>query len=496
MVHGMQAPPVPKPQPKPQLKVEANPIPEFMWCQRADYIYVTIKVADCANAKVKVTEEHCLEFSGKGHGMCGLRDYLLIVELAGPVIASECVWFVSGPNVRVRLAKATKGPHWGGLLAAKRKMVQLKVDWASWLDEDEENERSAAPTGFDVSAMKAAMVGSDKDELYRDLDKFSSSDTPDEGEEQNSILIDEGMNSIDDLQIKFKALEYEKEETAKTKQARYDLRKATRDAQLFKVQRERDLRFGREVRELTPKEEELIANASGLYEKLKAEKLREKLYWLGKWWHQRRPEKRKIDMAQPLALQAALDEIEAQLAQLRQDGGDIREPKTRKRVEREVFLKSRRAALDKFEEWVCESESRKQQDQEGKEYTARDMAARITREELAKALGEPIPQLAKSMQLKQFADPRPEAVPEQYSDSDSDETDSDDSDAPKREKPPMLELEDNGDECLTLELEDNDGTVLELEENDGTVLELEENDGTVLELEDNDGTVLELEENA
>ena len=33
------------------------------------------------------------------------------------------------------------------------------------------------------------MVSSDKDPLYRDLDKFSSSETPDEGEETNSILI-------------------------------------------------------------------------------------------------------------------------------------------------------------------------------------------------------------------------------------------------------------------------------------------------------------------
>ena len=83
--------------------------------------------------------------------------------------------------MRVRLQKAKAGPYWDGLLAGKRKMVQLKVDWASWLDEDEENERSAAPMGFDVPSMKMMMVGSDKCELYRDLDRFDSSTTPDEG---------------------------------------------------------------------------------------------------------------------------------------------------------------------------------------------------------------------------------------------------------------------------------------------------------------------------
>ena len=205
MVAGMAAPPVPKPQPKPQLKVEKHPIPEFMWCQRSDRVYVTIKVSDCRDAWVNVTADHHLEFRGKGHGMCGDREYELRVQLQGAVVAGECGWFVCGPSVRVRLQKAAVGPYWSGLLGGGAKMVQLKVDWQSWLDEDEENERSAAPNGFDAAEMKMMMVGSDKDPLYRDLDKTSSSDTPDEGEEQNSILIDEGVNSVDDLQVRVPA---------------------------------------------------------------------------------------------------------------------------------------------------------------------------------------------------------------------------------------------------------------------------------------------------
>ena len=518
MVLGMAPPPVAKPQPKPQLKVEANPIPEFMWCQRCDRVYVTIKVADCLNAKVNVTQDHVLEFNGTGHGMCGQRDYMLNIELADAVLASECVWFVSGPNVRVRLQKAKSGPHWAGLLKAKRKMPQLKVDWSSWLDEDEENECSSAPNGFDVPAMKTMMVGSDKDELYRDLDKYSSSATPDEGEETNSILIDEGMNSIEDLQIKFKALEYEKEETAKTKQARYELRKATREAQLFVVQHARDVKYGRLTRELTAREQELLAGADGLYERLKEEKQTEKLFWLSKWWHQRRPEKRKIDMAEPVALQAALDAMGEELDALKRGGADIKDPKTRRRVERRIFLRSRDAALGIFDQWRSDSTDAQRmiQDHEGKDFTARDMAARITRVELAKALSEPPPELSRSMQLKQFADPRPkqEAVggndgdDESESDSDSDDEDEEGEPMPKparsdahskakeeeeEEEEPELELEEN--DGPELELEENDDDVLELEENDGPELELEENDGDVLELEENDGPELELEEN-
>ena len=509
MVLGMAPPPVAKPQPKPQLKVEANPIPEFMWCQRCDRVYVTIKVADCLNAKVNVTQDHVLEFNGTGHGMCGQRDYMLNIELADAVLASECVWFVSGPNVRVRLQKAKSGPHWAGLLKAKRKMPQLKVDWSSWLDEDEENECSSAPNGFDVPAMKTMMVGSDKDELYRDLDKYSSSATPDEGEETNSILIDEGMNSIEDLQIKFKALEYEKEETAKTKQARYELRKATREAQLFVVQHARDVKYGRLTRELTAREQELLAGADGLYERLKEEKQTEKLFWLSKWWHQRRPEKRKIDMAEPVALQAALDAMGEELDALKRGGADIKDPKTRRRVERRIFLRSRDAALGIFDQWRSDSTDAQRmiQDHEGKDFTARDMAARITRVELAKALSEPPPELSRSMQLKQFADPRPkqEAVggndgdDESESDSDSDDEDEEGEPMPKPARSDAhskAKEEEEEEEEPELELEENDGPELELEENDDDVLELEENDGPELELEENDGDGgLMLEEN-
>jgi hypothetical protein len=289
MVQGMAAPPVSKPQPKPQLgKTSEFPIPEFMWCQRCDRVYLTIKVADCVDTMVDVTPEGELDFRGKGHGMCGQREYRFTVTLTAAVVPDECVWFVSGPNVRVRLQKAKAGPHWGGLLKGNKKMVQLKVDWSSWLDEDEENERSTAPNGFDAADMKGKMMGaggplqSASDPLYRDLDRFDSTTTPDEGEEQNSIMIDEGMNSIDDLQVKFRALDYEKVQTSKTKQMRHDTRKATREAQLFVKQREIELKYGRPVRDVTDEERALIANADGLYDKFKAEKQEEKLYWLSK----------------------------------------------------------------------------------------------------------------------------------------------------------------------------------------------------------------------
>ena len=533
MVQGMKppvAPPKAKPQPKPEgASTAANPIPEFMWCQRSDRVYLTIKVADCVNAAVDLPSANVLEFRGTGHGMCGQREYRLNVTLAADVVPDECAWFISGPNVRVRLQKAKTGPYWASLLAEKRKMAQLKVDWASWLDEDEEHEASAAPKGFEANEFKGQMMGSGagplqtaSDPLYRDLDRFDSTTTPDEGEEQNSIMIDEGMNSIDDLQIKFRALDYEKEQTALTKQKRYELRKATREAVLFQKQRENDLKYGRPTRDMTERELSLIANEAGLYEKLKAEKKQEKLFWLSKWWHQRRPEKRKIDLAEPMAREAAVKQIAEELDALKANGGDVEDAKVRRGIERRVFIKARAAAIDKFNQWEHQSEKpdRIRQDQEGRDFTARDMGAKITREELAKALGEPMPDLAQSLRLKQFADPRPDKdkpqLPEGYGGASGDEEEDADDEDEEIEMEPKKKAATptvaaaaatttaaaDDDEDVELELEANDGLAeLALEENDGdAVLELEDNDGgdggvAELALEENDGDELELEDN-
>ena len=102
--------------------------PEFMWCQRGDRVYVTIKVADCQETSVDVSSDHRLEFRGRGSGMCGQREYALSIQVARPVVKEACRWFVCGPSVRVRLEKAQHGPYWGALIADGVKMAQCKVD--------------------------------------------------------------------------------------------------------------------------------------------------------------------------------------------------------------------------------------------------------------------------------------------------------------------------------------------------------------------------------
>ena len=161
--------------------------PEFMWCQRSDRVYVTIKVADCQETSVDVSSDHRLEFRGRGSGMCGQREYALSIQVAKPVVKEECRWFVCGPSVRVRLEKAQRGPYWPALLAGGVKMAQCKVDWQSWLDEDEETEVSGAPNGFEIDELQMRMM-SEEDEFYKDPDHMSTSES--EGEEESSGMLE------------------------------------------------------------------------------------------------------------------------------------------------------------------------------------------------------------------------------------------------------------------------------------------------------------------
>ncbi|EOD32031.1 hypothetical protein EMIHUDRAFT_449481 [Emiliania huxleyi CCMP1516] len=126
-----------------------------MWCQRSDRVYVTIKVADCVRAAVHVNDGE-LSFSGHGHGARGTRDYALSLRLAGAVVPSRCCWFVCGPSVRVRLEKEAAGPYWDSLMVGV-KPPQCKIDWQSWIDEDEECEVSAAPSGFEANDLQMQM---------------------------------------------------------------------------------------------------------------------------------------------------------------------------------------------------------------------------------------------------------------------------------------------------------------------------------------------------
>mmetsp|Transcript_33681 Transcript_33681/g.105878 ORF Transcript_33681/g.105878 Transcript_33681/m.105878 type:complete len:451 (-) Transcript_33681:34-1386(-) len=313
----MPPPPVQPREPAAPSSAAGPPSPEFMWCQRSDRVYVTIKVADCVRAAVHVNDGE-LSFSGHGHGARGTRDYALSLRLAGAVVPSRCCWFVCGPSVRVRLEKEAAGPYWDSLMVGV-KPPQCKIDWQSWIDEDEECEVSAAPSGFEANDLQMQMVGQSI-EFYRDESRLTSSE--EEGEEEDSVMMDHGLNSVDALSVKFRALEVEKAARARSKAERRQRREATRDALAAADERSRDLKYGRPARELSEEEEGLVAGAGTLRQRLKEQKRAERLYWLSRAHHQMRPQEKDTAKARAAANRAAHDELARHVSRLKQVGVD------------------------------------------------------------------------------------------------------------------------------------------------------------------------------
>ena len=100
--------------------------------------------------------------------------------------ASTALFAATGPHLPDFCERASAAEGWAQRDELSELSEQLTAILEAYGDEDEENERSAAPNGFDEAAMTKVMVNSDKDALYRDLDRFDSTTSPDEGEEQNN----------------------------------------------------------------------------------------------------------------------------------------------------------------------------------------------------------------------------------------------------------------------------------------------------------------------
>ena len=346
-------------------------VPEFMWCQRKDCVYLTIKVADCEQAIVDIKRQQVLHFSGNGHGAAGQATYSLCLDLAHQVCPKQSKYQVAGPSIKIKLVKIHQGPHWPQLLSGQ-KPPQCKVDWQSWLDEDEEHESSVAPNGFDENQMQSMMVG-ESIEFYRDPDKFSSSE--EEGEETSSVMMDQGLNNMSDLDAKFKALDMEQKIRSLARADRHRLRKETRAAQLAMAERERDVLYNRPPRQLTEVELDLIEGAGTLRQRLKAQKKAEAAYWASKPHHQMRPAEKSLTAARTAARLAAVAALEEYRGRIDCAPGLVDNAESRRRTRHFIRAAALEAAFHELGH------------KDAAPVAAHEIAAAVARD----VLGEPMP---------------------------------------------------------------------------------------------------------
>ncbi|KAJ3006089.1 Prostaglandin E synthase 3 (Cytosolic), partial [Thoreauomyces humboldtii] len=125
-------------------------IPEVLWAQRADELFITVNVSDVQQPRVELTETG-LSFSGTAHG----KEYKLDLPFFKEVDVENSKQNISLRNLSFVIAKKEKGQeYWPRVTKDKGRFHWLKTDFAKWRDEDEDDEEVApgqggAGAGFD-----------------------------------------------------------------------------------------------------------------------------------------------------------------------------------------------------------------------------------------------------------------------------------------------------------------------------------------------------------
>ncbi|KAJ9444961.1 Protein wos2 [Diplonema papillatum] len=104
--------------------------PPVVWAQRPDSVLLTIQLADVTDAEINFEAEK-VSFKGK------VKETTVetSLDLASEINTEESSWSNTGREIQLKLKKKEEGPYWPTL--TKKKMNNIKLDWAKWKDEDE-----------------------------------------------------------------------------------------------------------------------------------------------------------------------------------------------------------------------------------------------------------------------------------------------------------------------------------------------------------------------
>ncbi|KAL7127828.1 hypothetical protein ABFS83_14G277200 [Erythranthe nasuta] len=160
--------------------------PLVKWAQRADKLFVTVELPDAKNVKLNLDPEGKFFFSATS-GVDNV-PYEIDIDLYDKVVVDESKASFTSRHI-CYLVKKAESKWWSRLLKQGGKPpVFLKVDWDKWVDEDEQDEKSAGDTGFgdfDFSKLNIGGAG-DFDAGAAEGDGGYESDTDDEEETEET----------------------------------------------------------------------------------------------------------------------------------------------------------------------------------------------------------------------------------------------------------------------------------------------------------------------
>ncbi len=83
------------------------------------------------------------------------ENYAVDMELFGPIVKAESKWNTKGRNVIMSISKKDKEQEewWPRLTKEKGKNPLITIDWAKWVDPDEDEPADDPMAGMDMNAM-------------------------------------------------------------------------------------------------------------------------------------------------------------------------------------------------------------------------------------------------------------------------------------------------------------------------------------------------------
>lgn len=129
--------------------------PQLKWAQRKDKLYLTVDLQDCDAPEVKVSNEGengKFEFRGAAAG----NKYELVVDLLHEIDAENTQIAKTPRNIFLMVPKKEEGDHWPRLTKEKGKQNHIQVDWAKYIDQDDEE---SGADGFNPDGMSSLDMG-------------------------------------------------------------------------------------------------------------------------------------------------------------------------------------------------------------------------------------------------------------------------------------------------------------------------------------------------
>lgn len=120
-------------------------VPQCLWAQRDDRVFLTIAVEEIENPEVKL-EENSLHFAGLAKNG---QNYDLNIEFFKPINPAESQKGIYGQKhwMFILIKKEPGTPFWPRLLKTSQKNHWLKADWNKWRDEDDEGDEEEQQPG-------------------------------------------------------------------------------------------------------------------------------------------------------------------------------------------------------------------------------------------------------------------------------------------------------------------------------------------------------------